>query len=464
MSLDWPTVESWLMGEAWVGSQIPRHLTMLCDTIGPRWASSSAEQETVAYINAQMREAGLAHVAAEEYTLHTWQYNHHYAAIVDDGEGEPVPFLPYNRCPSCDVQGPLVDVGFGAAYELEQAEAKLAGAVAVMNLGLAPFEPPLLMHDRLKRLAAAGAVAAVVVDRKDGGRLEYHSAGDWRDPGPDEHPLPTVTVTREVGTRLRKAAKAGRQLRVTVEAEFYPALAHNTSAELTGCNWPAATIILGGHHDTVYGTPGGNDNGSGTSVVLETARVLAALQQAHGVEPGCTLRFVTFSAEEQTLQGASAYVEQHYGADSDEAPPRLVINLDELATGTIKGLVLGFPHLRPLIQQQFDAMGDGLQCHIMAQLDSSSDHFPFLRAGIDAGHLWRWRFSGRRADSDFHHEPGDTTDKVDVRQLKEYVGQLARLLLRLSYVAPEAWPANPVTTEQVAQRLEAERGQLLRVF
>jgi aminopeptidase YwaD len=330
------------------------------------------------------------------------------------------------------------------------------------------------MHDRLKALAAAGAVAAVVVDRKEGGRLEYHSAGDWRDPGPDEHPLPTVTVTREQGARLRKAAKAGRQMTVTVDADFYTAPAHNTSAELTGRDWPDATIILGAHHDTVYGAPGGNDNGSGVSVVLETARVLAALQRQHGVGPGCTLRFVTFSAEEQTLQGASAYVEQHFGPDSNpnnsdpsnrnEARPRLVINLDELATGTIKGLVLSFPHLRPLIQQQFDAMGDGLQCHVMAQLDTSSDHFPFLRAGIDAGHLWRWRFVGRRADSDFHHEPGDTTDKVDVRQLKEYVGQLARLLLRLSHIAPDAWPANPVTQEQVLQRLEDERGQLIRTF
>jgi hypothetical protein len=100
----------------------------------------------------------------------------------------------------------------------------------------------------------------------------------------------------------------------------------------------------------------------------------------------------------------------------------------------------------------------------MAQLDSSSDHFPFLAAGIDAAHLWRWRFASRHPDADFHHEPGDTPDKVRVRELKEYVGQLARLLLRLSHVAPEAWPANPVTRAEVRARLEAERGQLIRVF
>jgi Zn-dependent M28 family amino/carboxypeptidase len=170
---------------------------------------------------------------------------------------------------------------------------------------------------------------------------------------------------------------------------------------------------------------------------------------------------VTFSAEEQKLQGSAAYVERHYGP---EIRPRLAINLDELSTGHIKGIVLAFPHLRTLIQSQLDSLQDGLKCHVMAQLDPSSDHFPFLRAGIDAAFLWRWRFHGRHADSDYHHERGDTADKLNVRELKEYVGQLARILLRLSHVPPEEWPANPATPEQIQKRLEAEQGTVIRVY
>ena len=459
MSLNWPVIDRWLMGEAWVNSRLSRHILHLCDVIGPRWASSPAEAQTVAYINAEMQAAGLVNVAAEEYTLHTWMLENYYALVEDNSS---IAILPFNRCPTCDVVGPIVDVGFGTAHVIEDVASKLPGAIAVMNLGLEPFSPPEMLAYRLRALAAAGAVAAIVVDRKDGGRVEYHSTGDWRDPGPDDHPLPTVAVTREEGTRLRKLAAQGKRLRLMVNANLYDAPAHNTSAEIPGSQWPEMHIILGGHHDTVYGTPGGNDNASGTSVVVETARVLAQLQTELGVQPGCTLRFVTFSAEEQTLQGAAAYVEQHYS--NGESKPKLVVNLDELSAGSIKGLVLGFPHLRKLVQQQFDDMGDGLQCHVMAQLDVSSDHFPFLAAGIDASHLWRWRFVGRHADADFHHEPGDTTDKVKLRELKEYVGQLARLLLRLSYVAPDAWPASPVTVAAVNERLEAERGQLIRVF
>jgi Zn-dependent M28 family amino/carboxypeptidase len=256
-----------------------------------------------------------------------------------------------------------------------------------------------------------------------------------------------------------------RTLRIQVESQFYRAPSWNVSAELPGARWPDEHLLLGGHHDTVHGVVGGNDNASGTIAVMETARVLAQLQAEIGVPPGRTIRFVTFSAEEQKLQGSSAYVAHHYEPDTGaEPPPRLAINLDELSTGHMKGVVLGFPHLRELVQRQLDAMGDGLQCHVMAQLDASSDHFPFLRAGIDAAHLWRWRFHGRHADANFHHEAGDTADKVNVRELKEYVGQLARLLLRLSHIPPQDWPQNPLTQAEIRARLEAERGQVVRVF
>jgi len=459
MSLDWTSIDRWLMGEAWVNSRLAQHINHLCDVIGPRWASSPAEAKTVAYINEQMAAAGLAKVAAEEFTLHTWMPQSYHAIVVE--ENSSVAILPFLRCPTCDLTGPIVDAGFGTEHALEDVADKLPGAVAVINLGIEPFSKPELMAYRLRALAAAGAVAVIVVDRKEGGRVEYHSTGDWRDSGPDNHPLPTVAVTREEGSRLRKLAAQGKHLHLLVNADLYDAPTANTSAELTASQWPDQHIILGGHHDTVFGTPGGNDNASGTSVVMETARVLAQLQAEMGIQPGCTLRFVTFSAEEQTLQGSTAYVEQHYS--HGETKPKLVINLDELSAGNLKGLALGFPHLRRLIQQQFDSMGDGLQCHVMAQFDVSSDHFPFIAAGIDASILWRWRYATRHADADFHHEPGDTTDKVKLRELKEYVGQLARLLLRLSYVAPDAWPTNPQTAAQVRTNIEAERGQLMRV-
>ena len=104
----------------------------------------------------------------------------------------------------------------------------------------------------------------------------------------------------------------------------------------------------------------------------------------------------------------------------------------------MKGVVLAFPHLRDFVQGHLDDMGDGLECHVRSQLDATSDHFPFLRSAFDAAHLWRWRFRGRHADADYNHEEAATSDKLNERELKEYAGQLARLLLRLSHAPPES--------------------------
>lgn len=455
MELDWKEIDRWIFGEAWTGSKVGAHVEMLCEGIGPRWASSEGEREAVEYIRGQFEGVGLEGAALEEFELDTWAYERAEAKVGD----RAIDLLPYNRCPACEIEAPIVDAGYGTEHALDKVRDKLKGSVAVMHLALEPFTPPSPPNTRLQALADAGVVAVVVIDPKDGRRVEYHNGGDWREPETAEVPFPAVTTSREHGALLRQWAKEGKRLKLTVESRFYKAPAHNVVGEIKGARWPEERLVLGGHHDTVYGAPGGNDNASGTIAVMETARVLAGLQRELGVAPGMSLCFATYSAEEQKFQGASEYVRRHCAEQL-----RLAINLDELSAGHMKGVVLAFDHLRDFVQAQLDTMGDGLKCHVMSQLDASSDHFPFLRQGIDAAHLWRWRFRGRHADADYHHEPADTADKLNVRELKEYAGQLARLLLRLSHVAPEEWPENGVTKETVKERLDLERGTVVRVY
>ncbi len=455
MSSAWHEIDRYLIGEAWAGSRIGPHLKKLCDEIGPRWASSAQEWRTIDYIREQFSACGLDAVDVEEYEMDTWSWS---AAGATLENGRELDLLPVIWCPSFDVEAPVVDVGFGTGREIAAA-AGLPGAVAVMALVHAPFTRPSPHACRLRNLADAGAAAAVVIDVKEGGRKEYHSAHDLADPDFPDPPLPAVTVSREDGQLLRR--QAGSRLHLRAETSTFRAPSANVVGELEGAGTGGEHLVLGAHHDTVYGAPGGNDNSSGVIAVLETARVLAGLRRETGEAPGCSLRFVTYSAEEQRFQGSFAFVNRHYGP---ERPPRLALNLDELSTGHMKGVVLGFPHLQPLLQRQLDDMGEGHQCHVMSQLDASSDHFPYLAAGLDAGHLWRWRFVGRHGDSDFHHEPGDSADKLNVRELKEYVAHLARLLLRLSRVPAPEWPPNPVTPEEAAARLERERGSVVRVF
>jgi hypothetical protein len=65
---------------------------------------------------------------------------------------------------------------------------------------------------------------------------------------------------------------------------------HNIEAEIPGTH--PEIILIGAHYDSVFGSPGANDNGSGVAAVLALARRFAGRKTEH------TLRFVTFVNEE----------------------------------------------------------------------------------------------------------------------------------------------------------------------
>jgi Zn-dependent M28 family amino/carboxypeptidase len=65
---------------------------------------------------------------------------------------------------------------------------------------------------------------------------------------------------------------------------------HNLEAEIPGAR--PEILLIGGHYDSVFGSPGANDNGTGVAAMLALARRFAARQPKH------TLRFVAFVNEE----------------------------------------------------------------------------------------------------------------------------------------------------------------------
>src|SRR6184192_140637 len=65
---------------------------------------------------------------------------------------------------------------------------------------------------------------------------------------------------------------------------------HNIEAEIPGVR--PEILLIGAHYDSVFGSPGANDNGTGVAAMLALARRFA------GTKPKHTLRFVAFVNEE----------------------------------------------------------------------------------------------------------------------------------------------------------------------
>jgi len=92
----------------------------------------------------------------------------------------------------------------------------------------------------------------------------------------------------------------------------------------TGTVYPNKFVIICGHFDSING-PGVNDNGSGTSIILEVARILKDIPTEYSI------KFIHFSGEEQGLRGSTHYANTvAYQGTNRVLDIKLVFNLDQV--------------------------------------------------------------------------------------------------------------------------------------
>jgi Zn-dependent M28 family amino/carboxypeptidase len=95
-----------------------------------------------------------------------------------------------------------------------------------------------------------------------------------------------------------------------VQFERYDALgdeATNLIVEVAGSRRADEIFLLGAHYDTVFSTPGADDNASAVAVLLEVSRLLKA--QLPGKR---TVRFVAFACEEPPYFNLDSMGSQHH--------------------------------------------------------------------------------------------------------------------------------------------------------
>jgi hypothetical protein len=84
-----------------------------------------------------------------------------------------------------------------------------------------------------------------------------------------------------------------------------------------GTTHPEEMYIVGGHMDGHGWGEAANDDGSGTAIVMELARVFSSPD----VQTDRSIRFILWNNEETGLNGARAYVAQRQALQGQESPP-----------------------------------------------------------------------------------------------------------------------------------------------
>lgn len=157
-------------------------------------------------------------------------------------------------------------------------------------------------------LKAEGAAGYATISYRDGKLV--HGEGYMFETGKSPS-LPGVQIAAEDYRRLARLAKIGSAptLEIVSQVKYDDSdpQGYNILADIPGTDAKAGYVMAGAHLDSWVAGDGATDNGAGSAMIMEAARILSAI----GVRPKRTIRFALWSGEEQGLFGSIAYVEKH---------------------------------------------------------------------------------------------------------------------------------------------------------
>ncbi|AAU25515.1 M28 family peptidase [Bacillus sp. GM2] len=368
----------------------------LSETIGPRVTGTAEEKKSAAFIASQMKKSNLK-VSTQKFSIPDRLEG---TLTV---QGNNVPARPAAGSAPTAAEGlaaPLYDAGLGLPGDFTE-EAK--GKIAVILRG------ELTFYEKAKNAADAGASGVIIYNNVDSlVPLTPNLSGNKVD-------IPVVGVKKEDGEKLLSEQEAILKLK---------AHKNQTSQNVIGVRKAKGVknpdiVYVTSHYDSVPYAPGANDNASGTSVVLELARILKT------VPADKEIRFITFGAEEIGLLGSRHYV----STLSNQEVKRSVanFNLDMVATSweNASQLYINTPDgSANLVWQLSKAASLSLGKDVLfLHQGGSSDHVPFHEAGIDSANFI-WREPGTGALEPWYHTPYDTIEHISKDRLKT-AGQIA---------------------------------------
>jgi len=225
----------------------------------------------------------------------------------------------------------------------------------------------------------------------------------------------------------------------------------NIEVELPGSKCPDEIVVIGAHYDSVSGSPGANDNGSGVAALLELARALA------GEQLGRTVRFVAFVNEEPPFFMTKQMGSRVYSARCAERGERIVamISLETIgfysdepgsqaypplfnllypSTGNFVGFV-GNLSSRSLVRRMVGLFRESASfpsegCAAPGWVTGVgwSDHWSFWKEGYPAIMVtdtapFRYRH---------YHSTEDTPDKIDYDRMARVVAGLTEPIRKLA--------------------------------
>jgi len=264
---------------------------------------------------------------------------------------------------------------------------------------------------------AAELGASGVLVRSVGTRIDtFPHTGSTRFNGKK---IPCAAISTVDADILSKELKKDQNLQVKmlIDAEEYEEVTtYNLIADIHGSEYRDEYIVVGGHIDAWFNSPGAHDDGVGCVQSADVLRIFNDL----GLNNKRSIRAIMFMDEELYQSGGNAYAQysedngiQNFLALEADAGGFTPIGFNVDASDEIVDLIASYqPLLEPYGIYYIRKGGSGV------------DIGPLKKYGIP--------LMGYRTDSqrymDMHHSAFDTFDKINIRELQLGSGCMAAII------------------------------------
>ena len=217
----------------------------------------------------------------------------------------------------------------------------------------------------------------------------------------------------------------------------------NVEATINGTDETSDEIyIICGHYDTVASSPGADDDASGTVATLVAAYFMSQYMFNH------TIKFVTFSGEEEGLLGSEVYAQE---ADAQNWNIAGVLNCDMISYAITEddgnNLVVYqntasqwlYTYTMNVNSEYSEYIGS-LTLH-NGGTSSGSDHYYFWQHGFSAVFYFEYEMTP------YYHGSGDTIDHINATYA---VKNIRLILATLAELAEAGYPSNAPGTPTIS--------------
>lgn len=432
---DDPTPQDLIKKHGLEKSKVMEIAGMLTDVYGPRLTGSDMLDRAIDWTEEELKSWGMQNVHTETWGPfgRGWELDH-FEMHAKSPNYFPVMAYPKAWSPSVKGTGEVIYLQATTQEELDSYKGKLKGKfVLVDSIRNVKewFDAPARRHDNDALLGMANAGVPTprprrprrqggfnfnramwkmieeekpiaVLDRSYKGDLgtvfvsgARSGSGSAREKGTSI--VPQITLSVEHYNRIFRNLNRGMKTTITVDmkARYIDSdgMEENVIAEIPGTDLKDEVVIFGAHIDSWHTGTGATDNGAGSAVMMEAARILMETIKESGIKPRRTLRLALWSGEEQGLLGSRNYVADHYAEvpKSTMTPQKLkpaqkkvsaYYNMDN-GTGKIRGIYTeGNREVGPIFREWFTGLPDMETGTVTLRGTGGTDHRAFEAVGI----------------------------------------------------------------------------------